>query len=990
MILFSSPFKFHPPRTKFKILLLSIFLSFSCAAQFSGLKNYNVKDGLPSSEVYAMMQDASGYLWFTTDMGVSRFDGYAFKNYSTENGLADNTNFGLIQDCKGRIWFHSFSGKFSYYENEKIKTLPCNSALPHILGEMIITSIYVDDHDTIWAGLARDKILKIAPPWNAENARVISLKTSGAYLVLFSEKSFIYGGASSARVDLTVFNNHFSQLYTIPLHLSSKKEIRFFYTLLPDHSYIVTSDNTITRFNAGGIISQQKGNHSFICTLEENGKILAGTYDGAEQYENYTLTNPAFLSHLDKKVITAICRDHENGLWFCTEGNGVYCIPFRNFSYYSPADGLSESKISCVTKAGDKVVCGHLDGTISILQKQKIQSVRFNSDTSASSSTIRTTSLAYNGADKIYISTITHIFTFDLNKYATRISYPFGSKNLIYTHDQLLGSLQFRKLIKFRGDPVLSEVNNVYLNFYADKLYEDRSGKIWICPLNSIWSCDTAWNLVDEGKNIPMLNTRIVDVQQDEAGNMWMVSRGNGVIIRHGKNYFNLTQKEGLAGNMCRTIFIDSGNIVWVGTNNGLSKIEVVPGKTFSWKISSYTSKNGLLTNEVNNILRQDNKLWLIHNNGISVFDPDHIADNTSPPPVFITSVLVNEDTVDKTQNNFSVPHDKNFFNISFTGLSYKDPGHLEYRYKMEGLDPGWNYTNYTSIKYQALPPGSYRFIVFAKNNDGYWSERPAAFSFIILPAWWQTWTFRIIIILVILFVMFSVFKLRLDVIRRREQKKSALQHRIAAIELNALRAQMNPHFVFNAINSVQYFITNNDPDSSQKYLSKFARLIRYVVDNSRLTSIPVKKEIEALTLYLELEALRFGKRFEFEICVAPGVDTEFIQIPSMLVQPYVENSIWHGIMHKEGNGKIEISIAMKNGALHCTIRDNGIGRKRSVELKRDKEGMHNSVGMSNTKERLDIINQVNNSAMSVDISDVLDERGNVCGTNVEIHIPIS
>ena len=307
----------------------------------------------------------------------------------------------------------------------------------------------------------------------------------------------------------------------------------------------------------------------------------------------------------------------------------------------------------------------------------------------------------------------------------------------------------------------------------------------------------------------------------------------------------------------------------------------------------------------------------------------------------------------------------------------------------MEGIDSNWIYTPYTSVNYQTLPPGNYRFVVYARNNDGYWSKKPASFSFAILPAWWQTWTFRIVAGIFLSFLIAVVFKIRLDVIRAKDQKKAVLQNRIAAIELNALRAQMNPHFVFNSINSVQYFITNNDPDSSQKYLSKFAKLIRYVVDNSKLTSIPIKNEIEALTLYLDLEALRFGTRFEYEIRVHENVDTQYTQIPSMLIQPYVENSIWHGIMHKNGNGKITVSLEMKNEVLHCIVEDNGIGRQKSRELK-NPDHRHESVGMSNTKERLDIINHVTNSNMSVRITDLHDEKGEARGTCVEIQIPSS
>jgi sensor histidine kinase YesM len=291
-------------------------------------------------------------------------------------------------------------------------------------------------------------------------------------------------------------------------------------------------------------------------------------------------------------------------------------------------------------------------------------------------------------------------------------------------------------------------------------------------------------------------------------------------------------------------------------------------------------------------------------------------------------------------------------------------------------------------VNYQTLPPGSYRFVVYARNSDGYWSVSPASIAFTILPPWWQMWWIKLLALAAVLLLVIVIFRVRLSKIRRRERKKSELQNRIAGIELTALRAQMNPHFVFNAINSVQYFITNNDPDSSQKYLTKFGRLIRYVLDNSKLTTIPVQKELDALELYLDLEALRFGKKLSYAIDVHPGVDTKYTQIPSMLIQPYVENAIWHGIMHSPVDGRLTVSLEMEDGILKCTVEDNGIGRQKSQALKQEKGTAHTSMGMSNTKERLEIINQVNATGLSVTVTDLYHDSGEARGTRVAISIP--
>ncbi|MEO5643495.1 MAG: two-component regulator propeller domain-containing protein [Bacteroidia bacterium] len=963
-----------------------LILFFSANAQFHQLKKYNVKDGLPSSDVYAMRQDASGYLWFTTDMGVSRFNGYEFKNFSTENGLADNTNFGLCQDPKGRIWFSSFSGRLSYYENEKMHVIPCNDTLERLTISTIISSLYIDKGDTIWAGTTGDFFLKILPGWKKEDVRKMKLSTAGGYLLLIDEENFIFGGRPPVVFDIAVYDRsiHLKSVLRTQITHIYDTPFRFTISRLKDKTFLATINNNIVRFIPGKIYSHTLANSIIICVQEgTDNSIFVGTYSGVEQYTDNTFSSKTRLSNFKQKIITAICRDHENGLWFCTEGNGVFNLPFYNFTYYTPEDGLSESKISCVGKSGSKVICGYLDGTITFLDKQKVTTLLLNEDTKGVSSINRVSSIVCAG-QSIFIGLIDNIYSIDTLTLHKKIIAARGTKKIIPAKSGGIWSLAFRRLLHFtfKDSGYVSE--NIPLEFYSDNIYEDHEGRVWICTSKGLYFYDSLSVIRRLDKENPLLSSRIVDIKETSDGNFWMASRGNGVIIKRQEEYFHIMQAEGLAGNMCRAIFIDSMNVVWVGTNNGLSKIEVDAGNKFAFRITNYTSKNGLLTNEVNDILRLENKLWLVHNNGISIFDPASIGTNNSPPPVYISALMVNDSVTATTTTVFS--HNQSYFNISFIGLSYKDPGKLEYRYRMEGIDSNWIYTPYTVVKYQTLPPGDYRFVVFAKNNDGFWSKNPATFSFTILPAWWQTWIFKIAVTLLLLLVIVFIFR----EVRRYDRKKSLLQTRISGIELNALRAQMNPHFVFNAINSVQYFITNNDPDSSQKYLSKFARLIRYVVDNSKLTSITVKKEIEALTIYMELEALRFGKQFEYEVIVHPNVDTEYTLIPSMLIQPYVENSIWHGIMHKQGKGKIEILLEMQDTVLYCVVQDSGIGRKKSMELKREKETNYTSIGMSNTKERLEIINQVNNSKMSVRITDLFDEQGEINGTKVEIHIPIS
>ncbi len=963
---------------------------FPAYAQFQQYRSYDVKDGLPSSDVYSMLQDVEGYLWFTTDMGVSRYDGYSFKNFSNEDGLADNTIFRAYQDDKKRIWFTSFSGKLSYFENGTIHSLPCNAKLEQLLKGSFMTSLYVDKGDTIWAGTTKNFALKILPGWKESQVNQVMFPNTEGYFCRLNKVGFIYGGGHARGQSIGVYENTSKKVFTIAIlsPRSSLSSVRYSCIQIADGSFVLTADNSVTFFDMDGKSTTFPLSTTGISIFEElNGEIQIGTYDGALKFRRENFKEITRVEKFERKIVTSILRDREGGLWYCTEGNGVFNVAHSNFKYYTVEDGLSESKISCATAFRNSVVTGHLDGSVSVLAGKSIASLAYQNQNNLAQPN-RITSLLNWSNGKLIASTGVNLFTVNEAKQSLELLLASGGKKIISSVTGGIWALHYSNIIQL--NPESSEIiQDISISTFTDNIYEDRSGTLWICAINGLWKYDKLNGLEYLGSKFPILSARIIDLKENADGSLWMVSRGHGVIVKFQNTFYQIKVTDGLIGNMCRSLFLDSNSVVWVGTNNGLSKIEYSNTNGFKYEIDNYSSQHGLLTNEVNHILRVKNLIWTFHTSGISVFDPSSLNESGIPPPIYITQTIVNGDTIGENEVLFD--YNQNYFHFSFVGLSFKDPGSIIYRYKLEGVDVDWITTSYTSVQYQTLPPGNYRFVVEARNRDGEWSAISAVRNFTIQQAWWQIGMFKLCVIITNLIVISLLFRWRIKHIRKRDFKKAELQNRVASFELSALRAQMNPHFVFNAINSVQYFITNNDPDSSQKYLSKFAKLIRYVVDNSKLTTIPVKQEIEALTLYLELEGLRFGDRFEYTIIVDSKIDVEYMQIPSMLIQPYVENAIWHGIMHKKGNGKIVITLEKQDSGLHCTIEDNGIGRQKSLEIKKGKgESDHKSVGLSNTRERLEIINQVNESNMNVSITDLYDTDGLAVGTKVEIHIPLS
>lgn len=225
---------------------------------------------------------------------------------------------------------------------------------------------------------------------------------------------------------------------------------------------------------------------------------------------------------------------------------------------------------------------------------------------------------------------------------------------------------------------------------------------------------------------------------------------------------------------------------------------------------------------------------------------------------------------------------------------------------------------------------------------------------------------------------------------QKLKQLQTAFEHKIAETEMTALRAQMNPHFIFNCLNSIKLYTLENNSATASEYLTKFSQLIRLVLENSRSEKVTLNKELETLILYIEMEAMRFKNKVRYCINIDENVDAAYIEIPPLLLQPYVENAIWHGLMHKKEGGTIQINVAMVNEhLLHVEISDNGVGRTMAEEYRSKSVTKQKSFGLKMTSERIDVINQLYQTNTSVQIIDEKDEMNNACGTKVIIEIPI-
>jgi hypothetical protein len=350
-----------------------------------------------------------------------------------------------------------------------------------------------------------------------------------------------------------------------------------------------------------------------------------------------------------------------------------------------------------------------------------------------------------------------------------------------------------------------------------------------------------------------------------------------------------------------------------------------------------------------------------------------------------INRELLNDDTI-------RLSYADNFFSIAFSALDYTNPEKNKYRYILENYEEEWNARDADRriAEYTSVEPGSYTFNVIGANNDGYWNVEGCRLHIIVVPPWYDTLVFRIIFGALIFTLLWTFIYWRLRSIKKKhdvEKKMLAIEKELFEIQQKALQLQMNPHFIFNSLNAIQSFVISNDTDKAIHYLSKFSQLMRLILTNSSETSIPLKEELKAVKHYIEIEQLRFDNKFDCLISVDPEIDQEFIEIPPMIIQPFVENAILHGLIHSEKEGHVKIDIKLQQDYLFCSIEDNGVGREKAEKIRESSGIKRKSRGVIITKERLEILNKQSEDKFAVKVIDLKDSAGTPTGPRVELNI---
>ncbi len=951
---------------------------------------YTVEDGLPSSEVYQVKQDSKGYIWFATGNGVSRFNGYEFENFSVTNGLPDNTVFEIYEDKFERIWFVPLSCKLSYYYKGKIYPFQYNNEMLKTLVNPVKTSFCVDAEGTVFLGVYGQGIIEATK--KGKIMRHFFPNKIGELPILEPNPStYITSSDGNDFLKRIVFQTA-RHTDTVPL---LKKDSGLVSMVGGARIIDSRSDDLYIGLGNDLIIMNHKSIRKYalqrfptrvIWVYEDRdndlwvGTLLGGVYYiHKKDFEH----KKCFLPGL---AINGVLQDKEGGFWFATEGSAVFYSPSKKILTYDETIGLTDNRVTCLATDNKKIYAGSQNGFISEIQSNApIKNHNLNFDSEHANGIA---ALFYDSLQKQLWVTgkIKCLRVKDWKPVVSSMKDVSFNAMLLDSAGVywIISTSEVSKVVNHKKISITAR-NRSKTFKRANGVTSNKNGMLMIGAINGLWTLNKKNDFYYYlGYKNKLLQNRILDLAYYQDSLLVMGTKGAGVLLYDNKNVFQINTTKGLCGDNVYALCIDT-DVIWAATNKGLNKITITKKNPLQYKIISYTTVNGLAFNEINDVLKVDGKIWVASNKGISVFYPDSVTTPVVQLPLYINKIVINDQDT-SILNDYQLAYNQNNIKISFTGLGYKESGKLKYRYKMVGLDTNWIYTSARGVQFTTLPDNSYTFLLNVMNSDGTWSSNTAMVHFTICTPFWKRWWFVLFSVLLSAYIMFNLIKYRLKRVQLRKEKITDLNKTLMNLKLKALRAQMNPHFTFNVMNSIQHFIATKDGEAANRYLSRFSKLIRLILNNSEKSMVPIADEIKALELYLELEAMRFEERFEYTITVDRAIDILEVEIPSMLIQPYVENSIKHGILTADRKGIIKIDIQKQDTFLKCIIEDNGVGRSQSYFLNRN--STHKSFGTTITQERLAAINALNNVKLSENVIDLEDENGNALGTRVEIYIP--
>ncbi len=1019
-------------------------------ALVNGFQRLTLRQGLAANFATGITQDKDGFIWISTVNGLTRFDGRNCRNFTRQAGDPRSLSHRVVRSVhtakNGTLWVGTQLGLNRYdpatqtFQRFLLDKLPNDNS-------RYIRNIAETPDGQLWCG-TKAGLLQFDPA--TEKANLIHIPTdsasqSGANNIraLLVDGSTLWLGTQAG---LYAYNWHTKQFRAFrhqpknPLSLPNDYVGALARNTRTGELIVGTQGGTVALLAPGAsqfrLLPLRAATQTVASLLfTTTGELWVGYGTGG--LHHYNPATHSFTTYVSDEAnprslgcncIKGLYEDRNGIVWIVTDDVGInwfnptvekFHLVFDEVGYKpASSQGLDADELSVDSK--NNLWVATREGLLRVDANTQTHQLYRHNSTNANSL----------GRDLLY-SVLADKQGFiwaggegGLSRFApTRNRFEqiacfnspeevVGKQPNFVAGKQVFSMLQYPDGRIFIGttekltvyDPQTGQFSNQFTDERIGKLpgrnynhmHLDRAGNLWVGGLGPVYKISPDLRLLAQyaqQENDPnsLPDEGVTGFAEDKQGYIWMATdNGLARLNQRTRRFKTFTTRNGLPGNDIAAVLV-VGDTLWVSTSQGLACAH-----TQKLQFIAFDEDDGLTPMEFeSDAVARDStgRIFFGAGRGLVSVKPHTMRLNRVVPPIFLTSFRVDGQEFLPGQitnpSPIQLDYSQHGFTFDMAALNYDNPSGNQFAYRLEGFEERWNQAGIQPFaSYTNVPPGSYVLHVIGANNDGVWNREGYRLGVVIKPPFWQTWWFRVGLFALLLGLTIWIARWRERRLVQEQEEKSDLRERIAASEMKALRSQMNPHFLYNSLNAIRLFVLQNDSDNADKYLVKFSRLMRLILENSRQEWVSIADELEQLTLYLELEQLRFDNKFDFVVEAHPSIAKNAVSIPPMIIQPYIENSILHGMAHKKTPGHIWVLIKPLDNGLQCTIDDDGVGRKKAAELKSRTVASHKSMGLKVTEERLQLISQQSGQAGGVEVIDKTDEVGQSTGTTVVIQLP--